>query len=87
MLAVNMAMIQESEQRAATTEIRIGIGRALLIALAVVVTHGAGFGVLHYEVSSLREEMRSQFESLRSEMAEDHAAMREDIGDREGIGN
>ena len=80
-------MTQESEQRAATTENRIGIGPALLIALAVVVIHGAGFGVLHNEVSSLREEMASQFESLRSEMAEDHAAMREEIGDREGDGN
>ena len=72
-------MTQKSEQRAATTEIRIGIGPALLLALTVVATFGAGFGVLHNETSSLREDMISQLESLRSDMREDHAAMREDI--------
>ena len=91
-------MTQESTKPTVTTEIRIGIGPALLIVLTVVVTFWAGVGFLHHEMSlfreemasqfaAWREEMSSQFESMRSEMREDHAAMREDIvGVQVGVG-
>ena len=72
-------MSQGSEKRAGTTDIRIGIGSALVIALTVLATYTAGFGLLHNDISSLREETMSQFESVRDDMRGDHAAMRGDI--------
>ena len=51
-------MTQGSERNTGPIEIRIGIGSALLIVLAVVGTFGAGFGYLGSEISALRSDMR-----------------------------
>ena len=63
-------MSNGSKKGPAAAEIRIGVASASVIALTVMGTFGAGFGILHNEISSLRSDMR-----------EDHAAMRSDIAD------
>ena len=72
-------MSDRSEKGPGAAEIRIGIGSALAIILTVMGTFGAGFGVLHTEISSRFSSFRSEMAVLRSDMREDHAAMRNDI--------
>ena len=62
-------MSQGSETGTGAAEIRIGIGSALVIALAVMGTFGAGFGLLHNEISSLRSDMREDHEAMRIDIA------------------
>ena len=68
-------MTRGSAKERHATEIRIEIGPALLIVIAIVGTFGAGFSLLHNEIGALRTEMRSEIGALRSEMG----VMRSDL--------
>ena len=76
-------MTQELKQRAAPTEIRIGIGPALLIALTVIAMFGTGFGYLGSEISSLRSDMREDLGAMREDLAERAAGARTKMAEQD----